>query len=127
MLSAVIHSRHSYPALPRAGQLVDQRSVLSGPLVTYSIISNRVDYIFTPPWRGSACYGSQCPIQRELHCHLHSGNAGIPVVTGSNPTMQKFLLLFSFFLWHSSRFVLPKDNQPTVLCLFLLAVLQIFS
>src|SRR3989338_4854637 len=33
MLSAVIHSRHSYPAVPRAGQLVDQRSVLSGPLV----------------------------------------------------------------------------------------------
>ena len=33
MLSAVIRSRHSYPALPRAGQLVDQRSVLSGPLV----------------------------------------------------------------------------------------------
>src|SRR3989344_9547437 len=33
MLSAVIRARHSYPALPRAGQLVDQRSVLSGPLV----------------------------------------------------------------------------------------------
>src|SRR5581483_7557316 len=33
MLSAVIHSRHSYRALPLAGQLADQRSVHSGPLV----------------------------------------------------------------------------------------------
>ena len=33
MLSAVIPSRHSYPALPLAEQLVDQRSVHSGPLV----------------------------------------------------------------------------------------------
>ena len=33
MLSAVIRSRHSYPAMLLAEQLVDQRSVLSGPLV----------------------------------------------------------------------------------------------
>ena len=33
MLSAVIHARHSYPAVPLAGQLADQRSVHSGPLV----------------------------------------------------------------------------------------------
>ena len=33
MLSAVIPSRHSYPALPLAGQPVHQRSVRSGPLV----------------------------------------------------------------------------------------------
>jgi hypothetical protein len=33
MLSEVIHSRHSYSALPRAGQQIDQRSVHSGPLV----------------------------------------------------------------------------------------------
>ena len=33
MLSAVIPSRHSYPAMPLARQLVDQRSVLFGPLV----------------------------------------------------------------------------------------------
>ena len=33
MLSEVIHSRHSYRAVPRAGQLSDQRSVHSGPLV----------------------------------------------------------------------------------------------
>lgn len=33
MLSAVIHSQHSYPAMPLAGQLAHQRSVHSGPLV----------------------------------------------------------------------------------------------
>ncbi len=33
MLSAFIPSRHSYPALPLAGQLVHQRSVHPGPLV----------------------------------------------------------------------------------------------
>ena len=33
MLSAVIHSRHSYPAVPLAGQLVHQRLVLPNPLV----------------------------------------------------------------------------------------------
>jgi hypothetical protein len=33
MLSAFIRSRHSYPALPLAGQLVHQRSVHPGPLV----------------------------------------------------------------------------------------------
>ena len=34
MLSEVILSRHSYPAMPLAGQQVHQRSVHSGPLVT---------------------------------------------------------------------------------------------
>jgi hypothetical protein len=33
MLSAVIFARHSYPAMPLAGQLVHQRSVHPGPLV----------------------------------------------------------------------------------------------
>ena len=33
MLSEVIHSRHSYRAVPLAGQLSHQRSVHSGPLV----------------------------------------------------------------------------------------------
>ena len=33
MLSALIPSRHSYPAMPLAGQLVHQRSVQPGPLV----------------------------------------------------------------------------------------------
>ncbi len=33
MLSAVIHSRLSYPAMPLAGQLAHQRSVHPGPLV----------------------------------------------------------------------------------------------
>src|SRR6476619_8147493 len=33
MLSAVIHARLSYPAMPLAGQLAHQRSVHPGPLV----------------------------------------------------------------------------------------------
>ena len=33
MLSALIHSQHSYPAVPLARQQVDQRSVHPGPLV----------------------------------------------------------------------------------------------
>jgi hypothetical protein len=36
MLSEVIHARHSYPAVPLAGQQVDQRSVQLGPLVLES-------------------------------------------------------------------------------------------
>ena len=46
MLSAVITTRHSYPAVPLAGQLVDQRSVHPGPLVASSPISRSADYIF---------------------------------------------------------------------------------
>src|SRR3989344_5520136 len=38
MLSALILSRHSYPAVPLAGQLADQWSVHSGPLVTNLIL-----------------------------------------------------------------------------------------
>ena len=42
MLSEVIHSRHSYPAVPLAGQLVHQRSVHSGPLVLgANLLKNR--------------------------------------------------------------------------------------
>ena len=33
MLSALIGYRHSYPAMPLAGQLVHQRSAHPGPLV----------------------------------------------------------------------------------------------
>jgi hypothetical protein len=36
MLSALIPSQHSYPAVPLAGQLVDQRLVQLGPLVLKS-------------------------------------------------------------------------------------------
>jgi len=38
MLSALIRTEHSYPALPRARQLVHQRFVHSGPLVTTEIL-----------------------------------------------------------------------------------------
>jgi len=46
MLSALIGTIHSYPAVPLAEQLVDQRYVHLGPLVTYSPITGSVDYIF---------------------------------------------------------------------------------
>src|SRR3989344_1677579 len=46
MLSALIRTEHSYRAVPLAGQLVDQRFVHPGPLVTYSPITRSVDYIF---------------------------------------------------------------------------------
>ncbi len=36
MLSEFIHSRHSYSAVPLAGQQIDQRSVQLGPLVLES-------------------------------------------------------------------------------------------
>ena len=40
MLSALIRTEHSYPALLLAEQLVDQRFVHPGPLVTYSLCSH---------------------------------------------------------------------------------------
>ena len=73
MLSAVIHSRHSYPAMLLAEQLVHQRSVLEGPLVLskdllknrrlqqigdqpvsrmLSTVTNSTDYNFTCLWQG---------------------------------------------------------------------------
>ena len=42
MLSEFIHTRHSYPAVPLVGQLVDQRSVHLGPLVLETnLLKNR--------------------------------------------------------------------------------------
>src|SRR3989344_604949 len=46
MLSEVIQSRHSYRAIHLAVELVHQRSVHFGPLVTFSPISRSADYIF---------------------------------------------------------------------------------
>ena len=47
MLSALITTEHSYPAMLLAEQLVHQRFVHPGPLVTFSYITISVDYIFT--------------------------------------------------------------------------------
>ncbi len=49
MLSAVIGTRHSYPAVPLARQLVDQWSVHPGPLVASPPVSRSADYIFILP------------------------------------------------------------------------------
>src|SRR3989344_20164 len=56
MLSEAIHARHSYRAVPLAGQLVHQRSVHSGPLVTYSPISRSADYIFILFFMEGGCW-----------------------------------------------------------------------
>ena len=46
MLSALITTEHSYPAMLLAEQLVHQRFVHPGPLVTFSYITISVGYIF---------------------------------------------------------------------------------
>src|SRR3989344_3275194 len=46
MLSALITTEHSYPAMLLAEQLVHQRFVRPGPLVTFPYITISVDYIF---------------------------------------------------------------------------------
>jgi len=46
MLSALIVSEHSYPAMLLAEQPADQRFVHPGPLVAYSHITMSADYIF---------------------------------------------------------------------------------
>ena len=56
MLSALIGTEHSYPAVPLAGQLADQRFVHPGPLVAHSYITVCADYIF--PLRQLANWGS---------------------------------------------------------------------
>ena len=47
MLSAVIHSQHSYSAVLLAEQPIDQRFVHPGPLVVLPPLSRSTDYIFT--------------------------------------------------------------------------------
>jgi hypothetical protein len=48
MLSALILARHSYPAVALAGQLADQRSVLSGPLVKFILYFYRLRLYLHP-------------------------------------------------------------------------------
>jgi len=92
MLSAVIATRHSYPAMPLAGQLVDQRSVHPGPLVDTSPVSRSSDYIFILPHlcevRTAASY--PCELSSSSYCELgldssthESAYLSTQVVTGS--------------------------------------------
>jgi|SRR3989338_2771383 len=101
MLSALIRSEHSYPAVLLAEQLVDQRFVHSGPLVTLSIITNGADYIFTlrlaaltqgkpSKRRGRRIMAFLCAIFTPI-------NIGAPVVTGSDLKLKLNLVLFSWF------------------------------
>ena len=62
MLSEVIHSRHSYSAMPLAGQQIDQRSVPPGPLVVYSPITRSTDYTFLQNYmEGCILPSCSCP------------------------------------------------------------------
>ena len=60
MLSALIPSIHSYPAIQLVPKPVNQRYVQPSPLVDYSRITTCSDYIFALPLvriRASAYYG----------------------------------------------------------------------
>ena len=96
MLSAVIPSGHSYPAMLLAEQPVHQRSSLSGPLVTYSHITMCADYIFTRP-KSLKQLGLGVGVLWQFICHLHLAHCKDPVDTGSN---LKFSIssLFVLFL-----------------------------
>ena len=59
MLSAVIATRHSYPAVPLAGQLVDQRSVHPGPLVAINWL---IAQLMFPLFPGAQTISSSFPV-----------------------------------------------------------------
>ena len=118
MLSAVIPSELSYPAMLLAEQLVGQRFVHSGPLVTfYPPISRRVDYTFTlslhkEKWGGdmlpiSPCSSSSFP----EHISLFQVEQ---VVTGSNLKHSVVLLLSSYVWQRNFDSVFQESNQPNV-------------
>ena|SRR3989344_671464 len=86
MLSAVIATRHSYPAVPLAGQLVDQRSVHPGPLVDTSPISRSSDYIFIRSQLGTrtvASYPCELSFSKNDSSTHESAYLSAQVVTGS--------------------------------------------
>src|SRR5271155_3310863 len=81
MLSALIPSIHSYPAIHLVAKPADQRYVQPSPLVDTPRITTCSDYIFTPsPTRSrvSAFYSGSKTTIRSF------GKADDQVVTGSN-------------------------------------------
>ena len=80
MLSVLIRSRLSYPAVLLAEQPVHQRSVHPGPLVKLSYISISSDYIFilSPDWgqRSRRIMATMRHLFRDFHPKK--------VVTGTN-------------------------------------------
>ena len=99
MLSALIHSEHSYPAVHLAVQLVDQRFVHPGPLVVNitglfhqlyaSPVSRSTDYIFTrlaETSEGDGVLPMEAVILYEMILPVMSLHTiSVQVVTGSNP------------------------------------------
>src|SRR3989338_10145394 len=117
MLSEVIHSRHSYRAVPLAGQLVHQRSVHSGPLVTFLPCFQECRlYLHPSPiktgGRMLAYYKHKPVFFKKTFQHYASPSPDISseeqVVTGSNLKFYAIRFLFSFFYSHSFHFVSLK-------------------
>ena len=111
MLSAVIHSRHSYGAVPLVWQPPDQRSVHFGPLVVHSPLSWSTDYIFNLFAHANEV-GGILPIWAVSFWELipqHMSQALMClVVTGSNLKLDSTLLYWVCSDFCSSPFVLRK-------------------
>src|SRR3989338_1761069 len=97
MLSAVIPSVHSYRAVPLARQLVHQRYVLSGPLVTFSHISMSADYIFTLLVSCKIRVPTYYSNQKICYLHLVLMD-GIQSLRGQTQYIHNFL--FRFLIWN---------------------------
>ena len=69
MLSAVIHSEHSYPAVLLAEQLVDQRFVPYGPLVLIRnpLKNQRLQQIGDQPVSRILVLYIRCSMEHDLH------------------------------------------------------------
>ena len=111
MLSALIGTEHSYPALLLAEQLADQRFVHSGPLVTFpSHVTMGADYIFLLQFHN--CLGDRHLIEvKKLLSVLHSLRAREQVVTGSNLTMNTILSLSFYVLQRNYVLGFSRYNQ----------------
>lgn len=105
MLSEVIHSEHSYSAVPLAGQQTDQRFVHFGPLVAYIPLSLGAQTISSPRSheRRVLAYYLHIPafiIEYESFLEIYksvvSDELTQQVVTGSNLTFGKVRLSSSF-------------------------------
>lgn len=119
MLSEIIPSRHSYSAVPRARQPIDQRSVHFGPLVVYSPLSWSTDYIFARSvnWRtrAVACYPHEQSSASWQTIPLRISRApACSVVTGSNLVSDITLRESFCFGSGNSRFGLRTEASPDI-------------
>src|SRR3989344_933283 len=104
MLSAVILSRHSYGAVPRARQLPDQRSVHFGPLVAFFPCFQERRLYLHPPSFGTkkelAYYPGKPSRRGGIRRCLSPSSAGwriLKSLRGQTQTRQKFCSGFLAF------------------------------